>query len=258
MIRRVVLRTAAAALLALCVAAAPAQTAAPAAIKWSTVADLNAAPVDTYLFLTGTITSIKSPDPGTRQPWIVYVADGDDFARIVVLQETWAQIENPARFEKGLVIQAYGKVNDYKGIRQLVAEGPKWIRIDPNSTAVARSALRESASTVRSERATLVTVGGVGVAGIGNRLRVRGTVEAVEPPSNPRTPTKLTLRDATGTIKVVYWGEVASTLPASHAPFEGAEMEASGILQEYRGEFQLRVDAAEDLLRPKSISRAGN
>jgi len=245
---------------ALLAAAAPGQQSAPAAnaIRWSTVAELNTAPAHSYLFLTGTITSIKAPDAGTRQPWIVYVADGEKFARIVVPQETWVQIANPAQFEKGLVIQAYGKVNDYKGIRQLLAEGPRWIRIDPNSDAVGRSALRDRPSAARAERATLVSVDAIGVGGIGHRLRVRGTVEAVDASPNPKVPTKLRVSDGTGSVKVVYWGEVASSILASEAPFQGAEIEASGVVQEYRGEMQLRVDAAEDLVRAKSVGRAGN
>lgn len=256
-LRRPGIRLAAAFALLLSAAAPAQQGSAAPTIRWSTVAELNAAPVDQYLFLTGTITSIKAPDAGTRQPWIIYVADGESFARIVVAQDTWARIEGAERFEKGLAVQAYGKVNDYKGIRQLLAEGPKWLRIDPLAGGVPASALHDGRGAAASDRATLVTISSIGVGGIGARVRVRGVVEEVAPSPSPKTPTKLALRDSSGAIKVVYWGEVASTLPASETPAEGTEFEATGVIQEYRGEMQLRVDDAGDLFRSRALSRAG-
>lgn len=232
---------------------AQAQQSAPQQISWSNISQMIAAPQDSYFFLEAKIKSVKSPDAGSLQPWILYVQDNTGIARVVIFQETWNQMENPEQFEPGVIIQVYGKTNDYKEIRQLVTEGPKWIRLKPDVLQIPDRLRRGDAGQSSSDQENFIetSVGGIGISAIGHNVVVRGMVKSIQPSERARVPTKIILADQTGEIEVVYWSEVSSNLTQNNTPVEGRLMEFKGKVGEYKDVMQIVV-TNPSYISPKS------
>ena len=221
---------------------APSSEAQPA-IQWANVAQMIAAQPNSYFFLEAKIKSVKPPDEGSNQPYVLYVEDNTGIARVVIFQATWAQMENPSQYEPGILIQVYGKTNDYNGIRQLIAEGPKWIRMKPDVLQIPDRLRR--GEQVSTDEFIEASIGGLGIQAIGQKVKVRGIVKSIEASDRSRVPTKIVLADSTGEIQVVYWLEVTANLTLANTPAEGRTMEFKGVVGEYKNVMQLVVSDPE-------------
>jgi DNA/RNA endonuclease YhcR with UshA esterase domain len=213
------------------------------AIQWANVAQMIAAQPNSYFFLEAKIKSVKPPDEGSNQPYVLYVEDNTGIARVVIFQATWAQMENPSQYEPGILIQVYGKTNDYNSIRQLIAEGPKWIRMKPDVLQIPDRLRR--GNQVATDEFIEASIGGLGIQAIGQKVKVRGIVKSIEASDRSRVPTKITLADSTGEIQVVYWLEVTANLTLANTPAEGRTMEFKGVVGEYKNVMQLVVSDPE-------------
>ncbi|MGF1573415.1 MAG: hypothetical protein ACFCU1_10130 [Sumerlaeia bacterium] len=217
-------------------------------IQWSNIAQMVSAPSNSYFFLEAKIRSVKAPDEGSMQPWVLYVEDNTGIARVVIFPKIWEEMEKSEQYEPGIIIQVYGKTNDYKEIRQLIAEGPKWIRLKPNVLQVPDRLKRGEQSTSNTKSDFLETsIGGINISAIGHNVAVRGIVKKVQPSERSRVPTKIILADSTGEIEVIYWSEVGNNLTYRNTPVEGRMMEFKGKVGEYRSVMQIVIDTPENV-----------
>lgn len=215
-------------------------------IEWMTAAQANETEVGKNVYFRGTVISVAPPRPESRAPYVVYVADATGAARVTIFQDTFTSIEDTAIFEKGANLDVFAEANEHRGTRQLVVKAPTHIRRTPGTdgTGFTPAALNPGLSAY-----TPITIGAVNMMTIGQPIQVTGRVSSYEPSPRERWPYKVMVQDQTGEIEAVYWDEVAESIPASDRPEQGSMIQISGIVQEYKGKLQLRVDDAAHVTR---------
>jgi DNA/RNA endonuclease YhcR with UshA esterase domain len=112
---------------------------------------------------------------------------------------------------------------------------------------------------------------------IGTRVTLTARVVSTRAPSGDRTPFNFRLGDPTpnsaGSLDMVFWNDVAQTIPAQHRAEPDQFIQVTGRIDEFRGNIQLRLMNASDIqvlpnapnageqsqaekVRPKAISLA--
>lgn len=213
-------------------------------IEWVELAKMDELPADSIIFARGTIVSVAPPRPDSRQPYTLYLTDKSGTAKAILFQPTYNDLPDQDIIEKGQRVDVYVKLNDYKGQRQLVIREPKHIRRTPGSSAAGLGGFG-----VDSDTYFPITIGAINMTTIGHPVQVRGTVEEIIEPPNERTPWKIVVKDTTGKIMVIYWDEVYDAIDQPNKPEVGKMIQYSGVVNEYRGELQLRIDDANNVTR---------
>lgn len=221
------------------------QPAAKPKANYIPIAEAKKAEGGQMVYIRGQVLSFARPRPDSQQPYSIYIADASDSIRAVIFQDVWKQIADSSFIEKGAKIDLYAEAGEYQGTRQVVVLKPTHIRRTPGTATAADMA----ANRRGGENLATVSIGGLNAWSIGNRVRVRGTVATFEPSDNPRLPHRVTLKDATGEIEVIYWAKVAEQIAESERPAVNLPLQAIGEVTEFRGKLQVRVD------EPAGISR---
>lgn len=232
-------------------------------IQWSTLKTVNEAPLGQYAYVQAKIRSMDPPDDGSTQPWKLYLEDNTDRAVMIVFQDTMNQYQEAVaaqnqinrennqmpvpKLEPGIIIQVYGKIQEYKGVRQFVAEGHKWFRIAPNVMQIPDSARGISTDT---NNPIPTTLGGLNFSVIGKTVLIRGIVTEYIPhdPTKSNYPGQIFVADQTGNVRVVFWTEVREGLEATGLePTAGSAVEIIGEVSEYKGELQIKLNNPDQI-----------
>lgn len=226
-------------------------TQAQPAIQWTSLAETETLPLQTRIFVRAKLVSLVPPDPGSKQPYSLYISDNTGTQRAVVWQNIWERIPNRNDFQAGLIIDLYAEISDFRGDRQLEINRPQDMRIAPIPQTLPNSAFREEASADMADEYNEISIGAISFATLGKKVRVRGTVSKLALAPAPRVPTKFVVQDNTGEIEVVYWSDVADVLPYDSQPVVGQQIEVGGVIGEWRGTLQLKVTEADQLRKPR-------
>jgi DNA/RNA endonuclease YhcR with UshA esterase domain len=229
--------------------AAPPRAAAPAApvIQWHNVKTALEAPLGTRLYIKASLVSVAAPRPESRQPWSLYVSDSSGAIRTVVFQDTWSKIPDTSFLEPGTRLDLYARVGEYRNERQLEIEQPNHFRRTPGTVNAGSAALRSGRDASRTF--SLISIGSVNITHIGQPIRVRGIVTKYAESDNERVPFRVLVKDDTGEVEGLYWIAVANAISADNRPVVGQPIELSGVVTEYGGRMQVRVD------EPQFVSR---
>lgn len=83
---------------------------------------------------------------------------------------------------------------------------------------------------------------------VGQRVVVTGVVVNFRDKWSERSPSKITLRDATGQMEIVYWDDVRAQIDPTLTQVRTPLM-VTGVLEEYKGALQLQVTNVEAIVR---------
>lgn len=220
--------------------AAPPVAEAPASPKgpnYQKVADVQKIPVDQFVYLQAKIVSVSPPRPNSRQPYGVFLADATGSIRLAIFQDTWASMKNTEAIKPGAWCDVYAKTSKFQGTPQLDLAKATHFRLTPGREA-------EEVSISAPGR-----IADVSIAHLGMSVSLTGTVRAVNSPASPKAPYKVTLNDDGKDMTVVYWKEVATAISPEAQPAEGARLTITGMVTEFKGKMQLRVDAPEGFVK---------
>lgn len=90
---------------------------------------------------------------------------------------------------------------------------------------------------------------------IGEHVVVTGVVTNFRDKWSERSPSKITLRDASGQIEVVYWDDVREKIDPTLTQVRTPLM-VTGVLEEYKGALQIQVSAVESIARVSARTTA--
>lgn len=222
------------------------QQAAPA-LQWFSVKDSQEQPMGNFVLVRAKLVSVAPPRPNSKQPYSLFIADGTGTAKVVIFQDMWAKLSNTEQLVPGVEVEVCGKVQEYRGETQLNIERETHIRLRPGTEDVAESLVKGGAV----DRYTQVSIGTLNLRAVGNRVHVRGVAEKVDLSPEPRTPTRIHLKDDTGTIVVVFWEDTQKALDPTIRLQAGESFEVKGTVDKFREVIQLRVDD------PKHVTKVG-
>lgn len=150
--------------------------------------------------------------------------DGSAQVALLLWDRVHQALSDPRGLDVGAEVEVDGEVDIYNDVLEIV----------PRS--------EEDVTIIRAAPPLLwVDVGALGLADVGRIVRVRGVLGA---PEGFSAGVKAPLRDGTGTIEVVFWSNLFSTLEP--APEAGQQVEIVGLLDVYRERLQLVPRSAFD------------
>lgn len=226
------------------------QQAAEPRINWLTAEQIERVPVDSYVFHRARVASVKPPDPGSRQPWSIYLQDDTGAMRVIIWTPVWNQIPNNTAVQRGMILDAYGKVGEFRGQRQMVIEQANWIRMAPIPQPFLESQLATTNFGIDETRYMQVNLGGISLSALGMNVHLRGEVVDFIPAAASNIPNRVRLKDDTGEILVVYWEDIAEGMAPQQVPEAGRPLEIKGRVTEYAGTIQVRIYSAANIERP--------
>lgn len=94
-------------------------------------------------------------------------------------------------------------------------------------------------------------------AHIGERVVVTGVVTNFRDKWSERSPSKITLRDGSGQIEIVYWDDVRERIDPSLTQARTPLM-VTGTIEEYKGALQLQVASVESIVRVSANTTAAS
>lgn len=230
------------------------------AISWKSLRQASAATRGEKVFVRAKVLSV-TPPAAESDPTVLQVADGTGTSLVYVHAKTYKQQPVHQAVQPGAFVELFAEVTGaYQSweltvshvwnlklvpVAEMPREAASWGPSTDNSAPVGgRPSAPQAAPLPKGDftRVNLITK-----SMNGRGVRIRGEVVNVEPPSTDRTPTRVTLKDETGLIRVVYWSDVAGKLVGNDVPDRGDRFEFQGTVNEYHGELEVKVVSAESV-----------
>ncbi len=212
-------------------------------IEWLTIEGAVNAPDGQVVYTRGRIISVMEPRPDSAQPYSVYVADSTGQVRVIIFQNIWEEMPDTTFIRPGTSLDLYGVAGQYRGIEQIEIQKPNHLRQSPGTAT-----LHDPMASTENQYFR-VDIGVLNMTTIGRKVRLQGIVTEYQTPPRERWPHSIILEDHSGSIQIVYWDDVADGIAPEHRPQVGQPLEIRGIVGEYRGVLQLRVDSSEQVNR---------
>ncbi|MGC8741766.1 MAG: exodeoxyribonuclease VII large subunit [Candidatus Sumerlaeaceae bacterium] len=207
--------------------------------------------------LQGTVKGFQA-SRSDRAPNSFKLEDASGSIRVAIWPDVFAKIANKQALTDGAKVRVKGKVAEFRGALEIHVDSPTEIQIEGASApSTAASSVQQPAQKPAKDSATAAPSGVTPIAQltndkVGQKFTIQGTVTSARRPSSERAPYILKLKDATGSIDVVFWQNLADKLSDAQKPNEGDVVRVSGTLGEYRGNLQLKPDAPTDIQTQKS------
>ncbi len=203
----------------------------------------------------GSIVNAISPSSGTA-PYSYYVSDGTETLRIVIWPDIYKAIPDKERFQIEKDVIATGEVKEFYNRLEIHIAKPGDFRLaDESVTAISAPSGRVAQKTELPSQPTSIpstgiytSISNITSAMLGQVVSIKGTIQNIRPSWQPSAPNTVSVQDSSGrSIDVVYWPDVARELPPDQHPRIDSIMEATGTVDEYRGNLQIKIDRASNI-----------
>ncbi|GEM_PF-1508818 len=231
-------------------AATPAKTKPPAATPTPSTSVLTptaAAALDdgAQAVVSGMVKNVRLAPAGSRAPYSIYLVGDKADVPLVCWADTYEAIPSDQRPGVNSAIQATVTVASYKGVKQLklmnatdfvlLARG----MITTVSEPAGKPKLQAGGGDV-SVREALTKQANTAV-------RVKAKVKSVIPPPSERAPYRIILEDGGKELTVVMWSQAFAQIPPDQRPEPGKMVCAEGLIVEFKGAKQVRVNGPTQL-----------
>jgi DNA/RNA endonuclease YhcR with UshA esterase domain len=189
-------------------------TAAPSARALS-IGALADEPLGAVVTVEGAVIRAESFQNGFR----LTLDDGTGQVILILWLRVYDELPNPASLRESAWVRATGKLEEYKGQREIVPARGADVAVTPPAEAPHR---REIASITRADRGALVTI--------------EGTVVRSEPFS---LGYRVWVDDGSGEILVLLWQNIYDRIAGRERLVPGAQVQVTGIVEKYRGALEL-------------------
>jgi len=159
-----------------------------------------------------------------------YVDDGSGRAALWMVQEVYGSLSNPAQWIVGSRVRARGVVQEYKGELEVVPQAAGEVTVLAAATPPPVS---------------LTRLADLSAADKGKTVTVEGQIVEATPFSQGM---KYTLDDGSGKIILLLWQNVYNAVPGKDRLVVGATVQATGKVDEYKGELEIVPDKGIDVV----------
>jgi DNA/RNA endonuclease YhcR with UshA esterase domain len=209
---------------------------------------LNASMKNQTVTVKGTVKEYKAAW-NDRAPNSITLQDQSGSVRVVY----WSKVADAlGRIPKqGQLLSIKGQVSEFKGNIQLNVNNASDIK-DSSSVSKSKACSIAAAPQLNANSAVLpsgvLSPGQIDASMKNQTVTVKGTVKEYKAAWNDRAPNSITLQDQSGSVRVVYWSKVADALGQARLPKEGQLLTIKGQVSEFKGNFQLKVKNASDIM----------
>ena len=206
------------------------------------------------VIVSGRIVNIIKPT-SERAPYSIYLTDGEDTLRVVVWPDTYDHIPSQEQIKPGSEIIVTGTVKEFRHDLNLNVNNPEDLILKGAETAPSgeKDVIAVIPVGLVSAPVGVLTPQEIGHSRLKSAVTVIGAVRNFKPSWNEQAPNSIYLQGAGRVLRVVYWGEVARKLGAPWIPKLGQILLVKGTVEEYKGDLQLKVQAAGDIKEISAI-----
>lgn len=207
--------------------------------------------------LQGTVKSFQ-PSRSERAPNSFKLEDSAGSIRVAIWPDVFSKISQNAAIRDGAKVKVKGKVAEFRGALEIHVNSPNDIQVEGASTTEPASATPAAQPVSPQATTSPAATGGVTPIAqitndkIGQKFTIQGTITSARRPSSERAPYILKVKDASGSIDVVFWQDLADKLSDAQKPNEGEVIRVTGTLGEYRGNLQLKPQSPTDIQTEKT------
>lgn len=221
-----------------------------AAIK---ATDVTSRLVGQTISLQGSVQEVIPSSSATAPVRLVLLKRGEASLEIVFWPELSHELIRVGRYPSvGTLVSARGKLERFEGNLQIKVDSPSEIFVEPSegsSQMVASARAARTTEPINRSQPVYLTVSNLEQIRRkkGELASIRGVVHEYRASWSERAPNILYLRNDSGqTLEVVYWTDADSPkIPDFSEP--GTMVHATGLVQDYQGRLQLRVDDLKNL-----------
>lgn len=234
-----------------------------------TVADVAKLGADKDVSLAGTVVSFQA-SRSDRAPNSFRLKDATGEIRVAVWNDVLKDIANKDAIKAGAQLSVKGTIKEFKGALEVHVNSAGDVVVGgaaPAPAAAPAAVTAAAASTPATVTATPATVmaaaagapasapasrsvqpiNGLTRDKLKSEATIAGKVASVRVPRTETAPYVIKVTDATGSIDVVFWKDIADQLSTTQKAVQGDTIQVKGQLDEYRGTLQLKLMAPADL-----------
>lgn len=207
--------------------------------------------------LQGTVRSFQ-PSRSERAPNSFKLEDSAGSIRVAIWPDVFSKISQNTAIRDGAKVNVKGKVAEFRGALEIHVNSPNDIQVEGASTTPPSTATPAARPASQQATSSPAPAGGVTPIAqitndkIGQKFTVQGTVTSARRPTSERAPYILKVKDASGSIDVVFWQDLADKLSDAQKANEGDVVRVTGTLGEYRGSLQLKPQSPSDIQTEKT------
>ncbi|MBN1261406.1 MAG: hypothetical protein JXB35_12080 [Anaerolineae bacterium] len=195
---------------------------------------LTAADAGRWIFVQGRLITREPFSSGFKGT----LDDGTGQITLLIWQNVWNSLDEPAILQEGASIAVQGEVKLYHEVLEIVPEAALDVRAAPAALAIPEPGAPGGAGTATppAPETPVTALSACSQADEGGWFRVQGRIVAV---SGFNGGLKATLDDGTGQVTLLVWQRIHNTLDDPTALEVGATLDVEGQLQVYAGELEL-------------------
>jgi DNA/RNA endonuclease YhcR with UshA esterase domain len=183
------------------------------------IGKLTAGDVGRLVVVQGSVAEVDPFSAGVK----MVLDDGSGAVVILLWQDVYEALPDPAALGVGAELQVRGKVSEYEGELEVIPEVAEDVQV-----------------LVAAPPPAQTTVGALTAADVGRVVTLRGTLGEREAFSSG---VRFRLDDGTGDITLLLWQNVYDETPGTGVLAAGVQVEVTGQIEAYRGELEIIPEA---------------
>lgn len=197
----------------------------------------------------GRILNVLAPR-SEKAPYNLYLTDGTDTLFVVIWEDVFKAISGVDKLKPGANVRLTGTVNQYRGNLQFTINKSQDVILPGENAQASETQIVETKTSIPAPSlpAGILPPGRIDRTHIGQEVVVQGRVKEFKPSWSETAPYSITLQDDSGTLRVVYWSDVAKVLGSSWEARPGQVLRIGGKVSAYRDNLQLKVSQAGDIV----------
>jgi DNA/RNA endonuclease YhcR with UshA esterase domain len=210
--------------------------------------------------LTGTVESFQA-SRSERAPNSFKLKDDSGTIRVCIWPDVFEKVQGRDALKPGAKVSLKGSVAEFRDAIEVHVKAPEDIKIEgaaatatapATSSSAPSSASNAPAPAAAASSSDVTPISSITNSVIGQNFTIQGEVVSARAPSSDRAPYILKVKDATGSIDVVFWKDFAEKLSDGQKVNTGDKVRVTGKLGEFRGSLQLKPESPSDIKTPKT------
>ena len=164
----------------------------------------------------GRILNVLAPR-SEKAPYNIYLTDDTDTLLVVIWEDVFKAISGKDKLKPGVKVRMTGTVNQYRGNLQFTINKFQDVVLPGENVPAPETQIDKTKTSVPAQSLPdgLLSPCQIDRTRIGQEVVVQGRVKEFKPSRSETAPYSITLQDDSGTLRVVYWSDVAKVLGSS-------------------------------------------
>jgi DNA/RNA endonuclease YhcR with UshA esterase domain len=225
----------------------------PAQVKAVPLSDIGTGKIGETFSVQGRIVSIIPPR-GDTAPYSIYLTDDTETLLVVVWEKVMSQIPFREQLKPDAHVIVTGALKEYRSNLNFYLTEPGNILLQGAdlSPANIKKTAPDTPEPAQELPPGVFPPSRIERSQMGQQVTIQGMVREYRAARSETAPHSIFLEDGSGSLRVVYWSEVARALGSQNVPQPGQKLRIQGTVDEYREELQLRVNNARDIIPVKA------